>query len=33
MIFNVQQGVKLDQKLFAIDYKKNLEVNKRNSNR
>ena len=29
MIFNVQQGVAFDQAIFAIDYKKNLELNKR----
>ena len=33
MIFNVQQGVSVDQSLFVIDYKKNLEVNRKNSNR
>ncbi len=33
MIFNVKQDVKLDQKLFTIDYKKNLDLNKKSSNR
>lgn len=33
MIFNVTQGVKLDQGLFAIDYKKNLDLNSKKSNR
>lgn len=33
MIFNVKQDVKLDQALFAIDYKKNLELNSKKSNR
>jgi outer membrane lipoprotein-sorting protein len=34
MIFNVRQGVKIDQDLFKIDYKRNIDVNKRkNSNR
>jgi len=33
MIFNVQQGVSIDQKLFKIDYKKNIELNKKGTNR
>jgi outer membrane lipoprotein-sorting protein len=33
MIFNVKQDVKLDQGLFAIDYKKNLELNSKKTNR
>ncbi|MFI0842700.1 outer membrane lipoprotein carrier protein LolA [Mesorhizobium sp. IMUNJ 23232] len=33
MIFNVKQDVKIDQSLFAIDYKKNLELNSKKSNR
>ncbi len=36
MIFNVKQGVKLDQDLFAIDYNRNYELNKpgaKNKNR
>lgn len=33
MIFNVKQDVKIDQSMFTIDYKKNLEVNKKNKNR
>jgi outer membrane lipoprotein-sorting protein len=34
MIFNVQQGVRIDQDLFRIDYKRNIELNKKkNSNR
>lgn len=33
MIFNVQQDVKLDQAMFAIDYKKNLDLNSKKSNR
>ena len=36
MIFNVKQGVKLDQDLFAIDYKRNYQLNRpgaKNSNR
>jgi len=33
MIFNVQEGVKLDPGLFTIDYRKNYEVNQRKSNR
>ena len=28
MIFNVKQGVKIDQDLFAIDYKRNYNLNK-----
>ena len=28
MIFNVKQGVKIDQDLFAIDYKRNYKLNK-----
>ena len=31
MIFNVKQGVKLDQDLFKIDYKRNYEVNRKNN--
>jgi len=33
MIFNVQEGVKLDQGMFKIDYRKNFEVNQKKSNR
>ena len=33
MIFNVKQDVKLDQGLFAIDYKKNIELNSKKTNR
>ncbi|PSJ57709.1 outer membrane lipoprotein carrier protein LolA [Mesorhizobium ephedrae] len=33
MIFNVRRDVKLDQGLFSIDYKKNLELNSKKSNR
>jgi outer membrane lipoprotein-sorting protein len=36
MIFNVKQGVKIDQDLFAIDYKRNYKLNKpgaKNTNR
>ena len=33
MIFNVQQGVKFDQDIFKIDYKRNIDLNKPNSNR
>ncbi len=34
MIFNVRQGVRLDQDLFKIDYKRNIDLNKKkNSNR
>ena len=33
MIFNVKQDVKLDQRLFTIDYKKNLDLNKKSTNR
>jgi outer membrane lipoprotein-sorting protein len=34
MIFNVQQGVRIDQDLFKIDYKRNIELNKKkNSSR
>jgi len=29
MIFNVQEGVRLDQNLFKIDYRRNLEVNRK----
>jgi outer membrane lipoprotein-sorting protein len=29
MIFNVQEGVKIDQALFTVDYKRNLELNKK----
>lgn len=29
MIFNVQQGGSVDQNLFKIDYKKNIELNKK----
>nr|WP_292766202.1 outer membrane lipoprotein carrier protein LolA [Mesorhizobium sp.] len=28
MIFNVQQGVKIDQGLFVVDYKRNYELNR-----
>ncbi len=33
MIFNVRQGVKFDQNMFKIDYQRNLDVNKKKSNR
>jgi outer membrane lipoprotein-sorting protein len=34
MIFNVRQGVKIDQDLFKIDYKRNIDLNKnKNSSR
>ncbi len=33
MIFNVKQDVALDRKLFTIDYKKNLDLNKKTTNR
>ncbi|MBS3647711.1 outer membrane lipoprotein carrier protein LolA [Pseudaminobacter sp. 19-2017] len=33
MVFNVQKDVALDQSLFKIDYKKNIELNKKNRNR
>jgi outer membrane lipoprotein-sorting protein len=33
MIFNTKQGVSLDADLFEIDYKRNLEVNRKKSNR
>ena len=33
MIFNVKQDVKIDPGMFRIDYKKNLDVNKKNGNR
>ena len=33
MIFNVKQDVKLDQGLFTIDYKKNVELNSKKTNR
>ena len=29
MIFNVQEGVKIDQALFKVDYQRNLEINAR----
>jgi outer membrane lipoprotein-sorting protein len=29
MIFNVQEGVKIDENLFKIDYRRNLEVNRK----
>ncbi|WP_353644111.1 outer membrane lipoprotein carrier protein LolA [Mesorhizobium sp. WSM2239] len=29
MIFNVRQGVKIDQDLFKIDYRRNIELNKK----
>lgn len=29
MIFNVQEGVKIDEGLFKIDYRRNLEVNRK----
>lgn len=32
MIFNVKQGVKIDQDLFAIDYKRNYKLNKPGAN-
>jgi outer membrane lipoprotein-sorting protein len=32
-IFNVQQGVKIDQSIFKIDYKRNLGVNRKNHDR
>jgi outer membrane lipoprotein-sorting protein len=33
MVFNVQKDVAIDQSLFRIDYKKNLELNRKNTNR
>ena len=33
MIFNVQQGVRLSGDLFEIDYKRNFDVNRKNTNR
>lgn len=33
MVFNVRQGVAIDNSLFEIDYKRNLEVNSKKSNR
>jgi outer membrane lipoprotein-sorting protein len=33
MIFNVQNGVRLDQAMFQIDYRKNVEVNRKTNNR
>ena len=33
MIFNVKEGVKIDPGLFTIDYKRNFEVNQKNTNR
>ena len=33
MIFNVQQGVKFDQSLFKIDYRRNIELNKNKGSR
>ncbi len=33
MVFNVKQGVALDAGMFKIDYKRNLEVNRKNRNR
>ncbi|MGB3389609.1 MAG: outer membrane lipoprotein carrier protein LolA [Pseudaminobacter sp.] len=33
MIFNVQQGVKFDQNIFKIDYRRNIELNKNKGNR
>lgn len=33
MVFNVKQGVSIDNSLFEIDYKRNLEVNRKKSNR
>lgn len=33
MIFNVKQDVAIDASLFTIDYKRNREVNKKNTNR
>ncbi len=32
MIFNVKQGVKIDQDLFAIDYKRNYKLNRPGAN-
>ncbi|MEW9834353.1 outer-membrane lipoprotein carrier protein LolA [Mesorhizobium marinum] len=32
MIFNVQQGVKIDQSLFVVDYKRNYQLNKPGAN-
>jgi len=32
MIFNVKQGMKIDQDLFAIDYKRNYKLNKPGAN-
>ncbi|WP_425537710.1 outer membrane lipoprotein carrier protein LolA [Pseudaminobacter soli (ex Li et al. 2025)] len=29
MVFNVQEGVKLDPNLFTIDYRRNIEVNRK----
>lgn len=33
MIFNVKQGVKIDQDLFTIDYKKNFDASRKESNK
>jgi len=33
MIFNVQEGVKIDPAMFTIDYKKNTDLNRNGSNR
>lgn len=33
MIFNVQQGVRLSGDLFEINYKRNFDVNRKNTNR
>ncbi len=33
MIFNVQEGVKLDPGMFKIDYRKNFDVNQKKGNR
>lgn len=33
MIFNVKTGVQIDQALFKVDYKKNLDLNSKKSNR
>ena len=30
MIFNVQEGVRFDPAIFTVDYKRNLEVNRKN---
>jgi outer membrane lipoprotein-sorting protein len=33
MIFNVREGVKIDQDMFRIDYKKNFDANRKQSKR